>query len=181
MRPKIVTYKGVETTIPDLARAHGKDPQVVYDRLNRGWDMDRSLNEPVQKQKVTRYEWRGKMYTAKQLAKIRGDCSESTMCHRLEIMDPEEAMTKPIQKKARVVQRKKTVKKKDPLRSRVDTTQCESCQYRDGHIQCGYALVENRCRMFISPPSPHCTVYVKGKSLVRQAALKRQGLGKEAM
>lgn len=72
-----------------------------------------------------------------------------------------------------------------PIQKKVDYTQCKTCQYRStissggypNNIMCGYALVNDRCRSLISPPSPNCTVYIKGPSLVRAAALKKARRG----
>ena len=72
-----------------------------------------------------------------------------------------------------------------PKPKKIDYTQCKTCQYRStissggytNNIMCGYALVNDRCRSLISQPSPHCTVYIKGPSLVRAAALKKARRG----
>lgn len=180
LKPITVFYEGVEMTIPDLARAHNKDPEVVRDRIRRGWDIHRAVSEPVKDQSIKRYEWRGKLYTAKELAKLKGDCSASTMYHRLEVMSAEEAMARPVQKRARVVPSTKKKKEPDPMRKFVDTRPCRKCQYHgtlgnseSSGVYCDYIGVKQHRRP--CPPPPLCTVRVEGPSLVKKMAQKMKG------
>ena len=65
-----------------------------------------------------------------------------------------------------------------PAPHKVDKEQCRTGQYRDSDLDCGYSRVTGHSRIFVSPPSPNCTVYVPGKSLVRSANMKRLGIGR---
>ena len=46
-----VTYRGERRVLAELVEAHGKDYMRVYQRIRRGWDAERAINEPV--------HWRG--------------------------------------------------------------------------------------------------------------------------
>lgn len=46
-----VTYGGERRVLAELVEAHGKDYMRVYQRIRRGWDAERAINEPV--------HWRG--------------------------------------------------------------------------------------------------------------------------
>lgn len=164
--------------------------ETVYSRIfDHGWSVEAALTVPVKKIECKRYMWKGKEYTPNELAKIHGGVASSTMRQRLEKMSVDEAMAMPnIRPSARKAYAEKKKKEKlkpppkpKPVRKMIDRTQCRTCKYRDAYCDCCYSLVEQHCRMFISPPSPHCTVYKRGKSVVRIAALKRQGISKEAM
>lgn len=187
MKAKEITYKGETVKVPDLARMYGMTPGQLYTRLAAGWDIEKALTAPVRMQKAPVFEYRGGYYTAVEIAAMHGNLSPSSVRQRLEKgMTVEEILatpnTRPKLKTAITVKKQvETIPLKYVPKKKIDTTQCRTCQYSDVYMHCCYALVEKKCRMFISPPSPHCTVYVKGKSLVRAAALKRQGLGREAM
>lgn len=181
MRPRMVTYKGEQVSLPELARKHGIGPQAVYDRLRRGWDIDRALKTPVKQQTVKRFEWQGQMYSAKELAKLHGGITETTMYHRLETMSVEEAMTRPLRKTSLKHYDAPVIKAEDPMRNKTDTKPCENCQYHGtlgnsvgSGVHCDYIGVTQHMRP--CPPPPKCTVRVVGPSLVRKMALKMKGM-----
>ena len=176
MKPTLITYKGKTQSLTAWSKEGGMSSGALNSRLKRGWSFERAISEPAKDQSRL-YEYRGKMYTVEELALLHGGISKSAMRMRLMTHTPEEAMAMPNMhptRKARISeeQQKKIFK---PKPKEADKTQCKKCKYADKDYDCCYALVTSRCRKFISPPSPHCTVFVKGKSVVRQAALKRMG------
>lgn len=131
------------------------------------------MTVPVKKGVIIKYEWEGKMCTIPQLAKIHGEISAATLRQRLEKMSLKEAMEMPNTRpgktrKKRITKKAKKIKPK-PVSKKIDTSQCRTCAYRAKGLTCGYEEVTGHCRMLISKPSPNCTVYIKGESMVLKA------------
>ena len=169
----------------------GIPEKLILSRHERGWSDEAVLTYPVKKQQGKRWEWQGEMYTAAQLAKIHGDISATSMRERLEKMSVKEALETPRNKKGKKRKPKEEKKNEEEkvipevrIRKKVDLKQCRTCQYRGNlgnsigsGVFCAYSLITERCRMLISEPSPRCTVYVKGKSLLRSTTMKKMGRG----
>ena len=187
MKARLVTYKGKTQTVKEWEKETGMSADLITARLGKGWTAEETFTRPIQMHTYIKYLYKGEYYTATALARIHGGIAASTMQQRLEHMTVEEAMalpnTRPRRKKRITEERQKEIFMPKP--KKIDYTQCKTCQYRStissgsypGNLCCGYALVNDRCRSLISPPSPHCTVYIKGPSLVRAAALKKARRG----
>lgn len=177
MRKLIITYNGRSQTAKEWEKETGIPERVIVDRYRDNWDTKRILTQPVQSRMNRRYEWEGVMRTIPELAKIHGGVTASTMRQRLEKYTVAEAMAMPNtrpHRKTRITEEKQKIMFQ-PIQQKVDTTQCRTCQYRSKDLTCSYADITGHCRKFISPPSPNCIVYIKGKSLAKTAALKRRG------
>lgn len=176
MKAKLITYKGKTQSVTAWAKEYGITSGGLNSRLKRGWDIEKALTAPSLSH-AQKWEYKGKLYTAKELSILHGGVSESTMLSRLQTMTPEEAMSTPNRRPHRKVriteeQQKQMFKPKPHV---PDTTQCRTCQYRAKDMTCGYSIVTHKCRMFISPPSPNCKVYVKGNSIVQEAVRRSMG------
>lgn len=57
------TYKGVTGTVNKLADTFGIPSGNLYSRLKHGWDIERSITEPVGTVSADKYEYKGKMST----------------------------------------------------------------------------------------------------------------------
>jgi hypothetical protein len=66
----LVTYRGEQRRIQDLARERGLEPLVVYKRVKRGWDVDRALDTPVRQYKT--YLWEGEQRSLAEIASLVG-------------------------------------------------------------------------------------------------------------
>lgn len=179
MKATYVLYKDKVCLLSDLAKEHGLLPRVVYARyIQRGWDLEKALTVPVKQQEAFIYKYKGKDYTVAELTKMHGAVSVDCMRARLKVMSVEEAVTKPNThptRKKRITEKKQKETCK-PIPRRRNLEQCRTCQYHGtfgagGSIYCDYIEIELQRRP--CPPSPDCTVYVKGPSLVRKTALKR--------
>lgn len=187
MKALMITYNGKTQTTKQWSEETGISIHAIQDRLMAGWSVEATFTVPIQRHVVKKYLYNGEYLTPPQLAKLHGGISPSTMAQRLEHMTVEEAMalpnTRPKRKQHITEERQREIFM--PIPKKVDYTQCKTCQYRStissgsypGNLCCGYALVNDRCRSAISPPSPHCTAYIKGASLVRAAALKKARRG----
>lgn len=189
MKKLYLTYNGKTQTVSEWSAETGISESVILSRHERKWSDEQVLTVPVRSRKRRKYEWKGKMYSVAQLAEIHGGISAYSMWQRLEKMSVKEAMETPRSKKGRKRETPKEEKEKEKpvviVRRKVDLQQCRTCQYRGAlgnsigsGVFCAYSLITGNCRMFISEPSPHCTVYVKGKSLLRSTTMKQMGRGK---
>lgn len=61
-------YRGDFLTISQLARKYNKDPKLVLERMNKGWNLEKALNKPT----VRLYEVGGEFLSAPQWAKKFG-------------------------------------------------------------------------------------------------------------
>ena len=178
MKTKYITYKGKTLTAKEWETKVGMPSKLICDRLLSGWSVERALTEPVKQTCQKLYRWEGKKRTVRELATIRG-VGESTMRQRLRKMSLKEAMAMPNsrpQRRERIKEQEKP-KKVVKQEEKRDYTQCKTCIYREKDMTCGYSTVTGRCRLGISPPSPNCTVYKKGKPIVQKAVLERMRKG----
>lgn len=187
MKAREITYKGVTKTSPEWAREYGIKPEQLNSRLNEGWDFERALLTPICSQEPARYEYKGKMYTTVEIAAMHGNISRSSVLQRLQKgMTVEEVLatpnTRPKRKMAITARKQKEMIPPAKQKKERDVTQCRTCRHHGtfsgggvNGIYCDYSETseDGRCRLFISPPSPNCTVYEKGKSIVREMTLKR--------
>lgn len=185
MKATEITYKGETITVPELARRYGYTPGQIYSRLQLGWSIEKAITTPMRIQQAEKFEYKGKMYSTAEISAMHGGINPSSVRLRLaKGMTVEEILNTPNRHPARktAITAKKQ-KETIPLKARpkkVDTTQCKTCVYRAwssgggaAALICDYSGWEKHCRMFVSPPSPNCTVYRQGKSLARAAGLKR--------
>lgn len=47
MKANIYTYKGETKTLPEFSKQYGIKYTALKERIRKGWDMDRAMNEPV--------------------------------------------------------------------------------------------------------------------------------------
>lgn len=177
MKPTLITYNGKTQSITAWSKEYKIPLDRLSYRLQRGWDFKKAITEPPLTITVQRWEYNGKMYTAEEMAMLHGDIGTAAMRRRLQTMSVEKAISLPNRKphrKERITEEGQK-KKFKPKQDKPDTTQCRTCQYRLKDLSCGYAIVERRCRMFISKRSPNCTVYIKGKSIVQEAVRRQMG------
>lgn len=93
-----VRYKGRDWTIKELAKESGIPQNTMYQRLMfLGWSVEEAVNFPLQK---GTHEYKGKLYSARDLAKMNGTMTTAGMAERLRkvecgLMTMEEAVTKP--------------------------------------------------------------------------------------
>lgn len=183
--PHYITYNGQTKTIAEWAREYGLLSGTLSYRINNGWPIEKAITQPLAP-KARLYEYKGQLYTAAELAHINGKIATSTMQQRLSSgMTVEEAVEEPnkrIRRKVRITEeRQKQVFK--PIEKKVDTSLCRTCIYHGsltggggekfGKIYCDY--IEIMLERRPCPPGKDCTVYKKGKSIVRKMALKRYG------
>ena len=177
MKQVYITYKGVTKSVKQWEKETGIPAKIIYARRSRGWTPEEIFETPIQRRRQRRYEWKGKKYTIPELARIRG-VGATTMRQRIFKTSVDDAMQKP---NSRPQKPKKTPQEKPKKVVKViknpDTTQCVTCIYREKGLTCGYSTVTGRCRLRISPPSPNCTVYKKGKPIVQKAVLERMRKG----
>lgn len=176
MKPTLITYKGKTQSLTAWGKEYGISSSSLNRRIKAGWEIGRALTTPTIDNTIL-YTYNDKQYSAYELAAMHGNIDVSSMRARLKTMSVEEAVTMPNRhpnRRTRITEEQQKMMFK-PKRKEPDKTQCKKCMYADSNFDCCYSLVTGRCRKFISPPSPHCTVYEKGKSVVRQAALKRMG------
>ena len=64
----IIIYKGKRMTVTEAAEMNGLTNSQVFDRLNKGWDMNRALHKPLTQ--VGTYEADGKSLTIREWAKF---------------------------------------------------------------------------------------------------------------
>lgn len=175
--PKIFEYLGKQYTLKQLAEISGLSQACIRSRILGGWDIDTIMTTSA-RSAVTRYEYKGKFYTVAELAKLNGTLTVSGVRYRLSHGESiEQIISKPVQDKLTNLQKKYTPLKKPGT----DVTQCKTCKCRGSlgnskgsGVFCAYSLIPgNTCRMLISPPSPNCTVYVRGKSVYRQTVLQK--------
>lgn len=177
-KPKLYNYDGKWYTIKQLSALAGITVMAMRTRLAAGWGVKKSVETPILCVRP-RYEYKGKLYTMVELAKLNGSLTPSGVKYRLECGQTVEQIVETPPRDRRLNLQRTYVQ---PIRRSVDLTQCKTCKYRGGGdketgIFCAYSLIEGHARMFISEPSPHCTVYVKGKSLLRSATMKKMGRG----
>lgn len=184
MKAKMITYKGKTQTTKQWSEETGIPVNLILDRLQKRLSVEEALSYPPKQRRDIKYEYNGELYSIPELARLHGSISPATMRQRLYAgMTVEEAMAKPNSRPGRK-QRITEAKQKEvfmPVKrpKKIDTTQCKTCQYcgslgnsKLSGVFCAYSLITKHCRQFISPPSPNCTVYVRGKSLYRQTVLK---------
>lgn len=187
---KKIEYKGKQyNSISALARERGIKPNILMQRLNRGWGMERAVETPYTKggrKPIQKYYYGGELHTIGQLVtmhkEITGErIAVSAMRYRIELSgDVAAAVETPKGQSFREKQEKapevKAIGAHAPKPFKPDVTKCRTCQYHGrfasggGGIHCDYIGVTDHKRP--CPPGPNCTAYVKGPSLVRQAAIK---------
>ena len=123
----IVTFKGITKPLRKWAKEYGQKTDLLYRRyVKDNWDFEKALTTPVRQ--TARYEYRGQMYTAKELADINGYVTESTMDYRLKSgWETEIAVTTPNKKKKRSGMRKRGKTKPDFCTD----PECSRCPYPD--------------------------------------------------
>ena len=65
-----ITYQGVTKTLTEWAHKYGKTFGQINHRLERGWDIERALKEPIKRAKL--YELNGEEYTLREWSEIIG-------------------------------------------------------------------------------------------------------------
>lgn len=175
-KARMVTYKGETHSLSEWARIYNISPQALNKRLRNGMTFDEAISKPTEVKGSIPYQ--GKYITYKELARLNGTITENGARSRIEAgWSPEKVIQVPSRLKTGVasvsvvkVKGKKREKKVEkPTPKEPDITQCKSCQYRGGHgnrVYCDFAELAGHCRIFVSKPSPNCTVYVKGKPLL---------------
>lgn len=101
----IVSYKGkAYRKWSELARDYKISPELMFKRLNRGWNLSEALEIPSNLNKhlkVKLYKYNGKLYTVKQLSEISG-ISEKNIYERLKRgWDIESAVEIPLGRKVK--------------------------------------------------------------------------------
>ena len=175
MKQIYITYKGKTQTVSQWEKETGIRAKIIYGRRSRGWTPEEIFETPVLKRRAQTYYWKGVNYTLSELAEIRG-VGDTTMRQRLERMSIDKAMETP-NSRPREKPKDEEPKKVIKTTKKRDYTQCRTCKYRGKDLLCGYSTVTGRCRSLISPPSPNCTVYIKGKPVVQKATLERMRKG----
>lgn len=184
MKVTLITYKGKTQSITAWARESEITSGGLNSRLQRGWDFEKALLAPPLSH-AQKWEYKGEMYTAKELAIMHGSVSTATMLSRLRTMTVEEALALPNQRphrKERITEEQQKQMFK-PKPKKPDNKLCRTCIYHGtlsgcgdlgaGNVYCDYIEIEGHRRP--CPPPPNCTAYKQGKSLVRKVALSRMG------
>lgn len=83
----IVSYKGKQySTFSDMARDYGITPKLLEKRTSKGWTLEEALEIPKERKQhklnVQLYEYKGKLYSLKELSKLSG-ISSKTIWKRL--------------------------------------------------------------------------------------------------
>ena len=82
-KPFMIEFKGVTKSVKEWAEEYGQTPERIYKRIvHQHWDAGRAITEPPRRPK--KYKYKGKMYTARELAEINGDISDSAMTFRIQ-------------------------------------------------------------------------------------------------
>lgn len=195
-QPKMITYNGETHAVNEWARIYGMLPATLHTRLNQGMDIGEALTKPVKVVKATAM-YNGREMSFADLAKLNGIISRCTAYDRfLAGWTPEEIVNTPNNKRrssvsadsytsaaalakmereaAKESAKKAAERERQKRLHKPDKTQCKTCQFRSGKdCDCDYSGVTGRCRLRISPPSPRCTVYVKGNPIVTEEARKK--------
>lgn len=181
MKPTLITFHGKTQSMTAWSKEYGLSSGAVNSRLKAGWPIEKALTTPATDNSIF-YKYKGKQYSAYELAAMHGNIEVSSMRQRLKTMTVEEALALPNRHPTRRVriteeQQKRTFK---PVTKKPNTKKCRSCIYHGcvnggehGEIYCDYIEIELHRRP--CKPGPNCTAYKKGKSIVRKTALKRMG------
>lgn len=174
MKPKLITHNGKTQSVSAWAREYGISAGALNRRIKAGWEIEKALSEPYI-DNTAMYEYKGKMYTVRQLADMHGNICISAMRARLKTHTVEEALSIPNNMprwKPRISEKRKTISTPS---KKPDTKRCKTCIYHgtmnDGSPYCGYIEVEMHRRP--CKPGEQCTVYKAGKSMVRKMAIER--------
>ena len=82
-----ITYNGKQMTVTEAAELNGLTNSQVFNRLNKGWNMERALHQPLAVTKE--YAVNGEIHTIKEWAQIMGS-TYSTVSNRLKEQSIEE-------------------------------------------------------------------------------------------
>lgn len=81
-KPFLITYNGVTKTVAEWGEEYNQPPERIYKRIKKhGWTAKRAFETPPRK--AEKFNYKGKMYTAKELAELNGDISECAMMFRI--------------------------------------------------------------------------------------------------
>lgn len=77
----MITYNGVTKSVKEWGKEYNQPPERIYKRIRDGWDTEKAFTTPIRK--IEQYKYKGKMYTARELAEMHGDISTAAMVFRI--------------------------------------------------------------------------------------------------
>lgn len=136
--PREIEYNGRIYSLRQLAEAHDLSYATLRSRLNGGWSVDKAVNTPVAQNAQRKWLYRGKLYTAAELAAMHGHLSTPAMLQRLKHgMSPEQAVVEPLTKGGKFIKRKDVEAPEPekthwiPHNSPADYKKCRKCRYSE--------------------------------------------------
>lgn len=176
MKPTLITHNGKTQSISAWAREYGITASALNGRIKSGWEIEKALTNPNVDNTAV-YQYKGNMYTARQLADMHGNIGVSAMRMRLKTHTVEEAISIPNNRPSWKPRISDSEKRNviSPQNKNPNTKRCKTCIYHgalnDGSPYCGYIEVEMHRRP--CKPGERCTVYKAGKSMVRKMTIER--------
>lgn len=185
MKAKLIEYNGQRVSLAQLAKEYGLTSGCLSYRLSHGWDIEKALHtEPVRDGTAARYEYRGKMYTIKELAQIHGNISAYGIRNRLVCgMSVEDAVNLPLaQGKHQHLEQTTVIKqpgiyhKFEPHNSPEDKKKCQTCCYseRDGqNYPCMFMALHDPPERRGCEPGQHCIRFEPKNEKTEQKKLQK--------